>query len=43
MEVHQDVTIEGFRILVDTKPLGNVLSKTTRKTTIDNLQPGEYH
>ena len=40
-EGHKDVPTTGFRVLVDSKPLGAVLSPQTHKTTIDNLHPGK--
>ena len=41
VESHKDVPVTGYMVLVDDQQLGEALSTSTRKTTIDNLQPGE--
>ena len=41
VESHKDVPVTGYMVRVDDHQLGEVLSTSTRKTTIDNLQPGE--
>ena len=41
VESHKDVPVTGYMVLVDDQQLGEALSTGTRKTTIDNLQPGE--
>ena len=40
-EVHKNVSVIGFRILVNGEQLGHLLDKATRRTTIDKLKPGE--
>ena len=42
VESHKDVPITGYMVRVDDQQLGEVLSRNTRKTTIDNLQPGKW-
>ncbi len=41
VESHKDVPVTGYAVRVDGQHLGDELSRNTRKTTIDNLQPGE--
>ena len=41
VESHKDVPVTGYMVRVDDQQLGEALSTSTRKTTIDNLQPGE--
>ena len=41
VESHTDVPVTGYMVRVDDQQLGEVLSISTRKTTIDNLQPGK--
>ena len=41
VESHKDVPVTGYTVRVDDQQLGEVLSTSTRKTTIDNLQPGK--
>ena len=38
--VHRDVTLVGFRVLIDGEQLGGQLEPTIRQTVIDNLHPG---
>ena len=37
---HRDVTVQGFQVLVDGKPLGPPLAPSITQSTIDNLQAG---
>ena len=39
-EVHKNVNISGFRVLINGEQLGHMLARNTRRTTIDKLKPG---
>ena len=39
-QMHRDVVIAGYRVLVDGKQLSGNLDSNIRQTVIDNLSPG---
>ncbi|XP_052779768.1 uncharacterized protein LOC128217013 isoform X4 [Mya arenaria] len=39
--MHEDLTLRGYQIYVDNKPLGNIRNKDTRQMMVNNLVPGK--
>ena len=39
---HRDVSITGYKVLIDGQPLGSVLGKSMKQTVIDKLKPGMF-